>query len=58
MRPNTADPQLHFPGTIQSITKIRMVLKQTAPNFHAPFPDNSPLKRLFMIILIEFFFNH
>jgi len=32
-----------------------MVLKQPLPNFQAPIPDNSPLNRLFMIILFELF---
>jgi hypothetical protein len=45
--------QLHFPSTSQRITKITIVLKHPPPNFNAPYPDNSPLKRLFMIILFE-----
>jgi len=50
--------QLHFPSTTHRIIKIKMVLKQPPPNFHAPIPDNSPLNRLFMIILIEWLIIH
>lgn len=44
--------QLHFPSKIQITTKITIVPKQPPPNFQAPYPESSPLKRLFMIVIV------
>jgi hypothetical protein len=34
-------------------TKTIMVPKQPPPNFKAPYPDNSPLNRLFILTLVD-----
>jgi hypothetical protein len=46
--------QLHFPSKSQITTKTTIVPKQPPPNFQAPYPESSPLKRLFMIVIVLF----